>query len=116
MFINEKIASEYTTQELINFNKQLVAIIKAKREVDATLAKNKFSVGDYVYVKGNKRTEKLEGKVTKINRKNIVVQVSPWQSYNCHPTLLMPVEDQEVIDRVKFLLSGEKSNVAKSSA
>jgi|APSaa5957512622_1039677.scaffolds.fasta_scaffold72584_2 hypothetical protein len=67
---------------------EVINTIKFRRKELSRLVKNQFSVGDKVSFNGKSRGP-IEGVITKINRKNIVVQQNDnFTSWNVTPTLL----------------------------
>ena len=66
----------------------IVSTINYRRKELNRQVKNQFSVGDVVWFNSRKGI-KVEGKITKINRKNIVVsQDDKYVSWNVSPSLL----------------------------
>ena len=66
----------------------IVSTINYRRKELNRQVKNQFSVGDVVWFNSRKGT-KIEGEITKINRKNIVVsQDNSYVSWNVTPSLL----------------------------
>ena len=67
---------------------EVISTIQYRRKELNRQVKNQFSVGDRVWFNSRKGT-KIEGKVSKINRKNIVVsQDNSYVSWNVTPSLL----------------------------
>jgi hypothetical protein len=66
----------------------IISTINYRRKELNRQIKNQFSVGDLVWFNSS-RGMKVEGKITKINRKNIVVsQDDSYVSWNVSPNLL----------------------------
>tara|TARA_Y100000593_G_C4314588_1_gene340177 strand:+ start:844 stop:1113 length:270 start_codon:yes stop_codon:yes gene_type:complete len=67
---------------------EIISTINYRRKELNRQVKNQFSVGDRVWFNSRKGT-KIEGEITKINRKNIVVkQDDSFTSWNVSPSLL----------------------------
>ena len=67
---------------------EIISTINYRRKELNRQVKNQFSVGDRVWFNSRKGT-KIEGEITKINRKNIVVsQDNSYVSWNVTPSLL----------------------------
>ena len=67
----------------------LIDSIKFRRNQIQQEAKRLFKVGDKVFFVGKRNKGKVEGKITKINKKYIVVdEINGMMSWRVSPTLL----------------------------
>ena len=77
---------------ILGFNRDeldtLIRSIRFRRSQLSLIEKDKFSVGDDVWFPRTKDGEIVEGKITKIHRKNINVKVEPFTNWTVSPSLL----------------------------
>ena len=66
--------SSLTTDELIALNRDVVALIKIRRNNDARLMRSELSLGDSVWV--DARQGRMEGTVKKIMRTRAIVHIN----------------------------------------
>ena len=70
-----------------DLNMQLLTCLTIARRVKIAATASSFTVGDKVTWNG-KHGNKRTGTIEKVNRKNIIVKVSPTEVYNVTATLL----------------------------
>ena len=71
---------------------EIVESIKLKRQVIAREAVRSFRVGDMVEFNRRKYSGLVQGKITKVNRKNINVLSNSGTPWRVSATLLRPME------------------------
>ena len=81
--------SNLTTQQLIDLNHEVVALIKARRTADSQRARRALSVGDTVEFKDNYGIT-VSGRVEKVMRTRGIVNVD-GRRWKCHLNLLTRV-------------------------
>ena len=73
-----------TTEQLLQLNADVVALIKARRRQEADNKRRQLSLGDNVQFGTDRRGGFLTGVVTKIMRTRCHVQVADGTTYRCY--------------------------------
>lgn len=77
----------YKVDSLDDLSAISIAIRSRKDELYNRM-KNAFKVGQQVWFLSKTKNEKVFGVISKINKKNIQVEVDKYNTWNVHPSLL----------------------------
>lgn len=92
--------SQYSTDELIQLNKEIVEIVRLRRERESQMSMHQFSMNEMVSFDDGMNT--ITGRIIRFNKKSITVQCSHGTQWRVAPQFL------------KKTMNGE-SSLAKNS-
>ena len=85
--LNNIVNNIYKLEHIDDLN-AISSAIRSRKDELYNRMKNTFKVGQQVWFLSKTRNEKVFGVISKINKKNIQVEVDKYNTWNVHPSFL----------------------------
>ena len=85
--LNNIVNNIYKLEHIDDLN-AISSAIRSRKDELYNRMKNTFKVGQQVWFLSKTRNEKVFGVISKINKKNIQVEVDKYSTWNVHPSFL----------------------------
>ena len=85
--LNNIVNNIYKLENIDDLN-AISSAIRSRKDELYNRMKNTFKVGQQVWFLSKTRNEKVFGVISKINKKNIQVEVDKYNTWNVHPSFL----------------------------
>ena len=85
--LNNIVNNIYKLENIDDLN-AISSAIRSRKDELYNRMKNTFKIGQQVWFLSKTRNEKVFGVISKINKKNIQVEVDKYNTWNVHPSFL----------------------------